>query len=104
MTWLACFGTAGGKFRRSLQPRLQVAAEQGLRLVHRGLCRLRDRAGHPGADGPAAQWIGFIFLLATVALYAGIGIMSRTTDAAEYYVAGRRVPASTTAWPPAPTG
>ncbi|HSV71572.1 MAG TPA: cation acetate symporter, partial [Methylibium sp.] len=37
--------------------------------------------------------IGFIFLLATVALYAGIGIMSRTTDAAEYYVAGRRVPA-----------
>ena len=27
------------------------------------------------------------------ALYAGIGIMSRTTDAAEYYVAGRRVPA-----------
>jgi cation/acetate symporter len=28
-----------------------------------------------------------------VALYAGIGIMSRTNDAAEYYVAGRRVPA-----------
>jgi cation/acetate symporter len=37
--------------------------------------------------------IGIIFLLATVALYAGIGIMSRTNDAAEYYVAGRRVPA-----------
>ncbi|MBA4175975.1 MAG: cation acetate symporter [Leptothrix sp. (in: Bacteria)] len=37
--------------------------------------------------------IGMIFLLATVALYAGIGIMSRTSDAAEYYVAGRRVPA-----------
>ena len=34
-----------------------------------------------------------IFLLATIGLYAGIGIMSRTTDAAEYYVAGRRVPA-----------
>ncbi|MEN9631403.1 MAG: hypothetical protein RJA10_4631 [Pseudomonadota bacterium] len=43
--------------------------------------------------GLSRQWIGFIFLLATVALYAGIGIMSRTTDAAEYYVAGRRVPA-----------
>ena len=27
------------------------------------------------------------------ALYAGIGIMSRTADVAEYYVAGRRVPA-----------
>ena len=38
-------------------------------------------------------WIGFTFLMATIALYAGIGIMSRTTDAAEYYVAGRRVPA-----------
>ncbi|MBK6470165.1 MAG: cation acetate symporter [Betaproteobacteria bacterium] len=37
--------------------------------------------------------IGMVFLLATVALYAGIGIMSRTSDAAEYYVAGRRVPA-----------
>jgi cation/acetate symporter len=43
--------------------------------------------------GLPRNWIGFIFLLATVGLYAGIGIMSRTTDAAEYYVAGRRVPA-----------
>jgi cation/acetate symporter len=43
--------------------------------------------------GLPKNWIGFIFLLATVGLYAGIGIMSRTTDAAEYYVAGRRVPA-----------
>ena len=38
-------------------------------------------------------WIGVAFLLATIALYAGIGIVCRTTDAAEYYVAGRRVPA-----------
>ncbi len=38
-------------------------------------------------------WIGSAFLLATIGLYAGIGIISRTTDAAEYYVAGRRVPA-----------
>ena len=43
--------------------------------------------------GMSRQWIGMSFLLATVGLYAGIGIMSRTTDAAEYYVAGRRVPA-----------
>ncbi len=43
--------------------------------------------------GLPRSWIGLIFLLATIALYAGIGIMSRTTDAAEYYVAGRRVPA-----------
>jgi cation/acetate symporter len=43
--------------------------------------------------GLSRNWIGLIFLLATVGLYAGIGIMSRTNDAAEYYVAGRRVPA-----------
>jgi cation/acetate symporter len=43
--------------------------------------------------GLPRNWIGYIFLLATIALYAGIGIMSRTSDAAEYYVAGRRVPA-----------
>jgi cation/acetate symporter len=43
--------------------------------------------------GLPRRWIGFIFLLATVGLYAGIGIMSRTTNPVEYYVAGRRVPA-----------
>ncbi|MCX7693889.1 cation acetate symporter [Tepidimonas taiwanensis] len=43
--------------------------------------------------GLPKAWIGYIFLFATVLLYAGIGIMSRTNDAAEYYVAGRRVPA-----------
>src|SRR5258706_15091077 len=37
-------------------------------------------------------WIGYWFLFATIALYAGIGWMTRTTDVAEYYVAGRRVP------------
>ncbi|QJR14429.1 sodium:solute symporter family protein [Usitatibacter palustris] len=43
--------------------------------------------------GMSRRWIGYWFLFATIALYAGIGIMSRTVDAAEYYVAGRRVPA-----------
>ncbi|AVM74557.1 sodium:solute symporter family protein [Magnetospirillum gryphiswaldense] len=43
--------------------------------------------------GLSRAWIGYIFLIMTVALYAGIGIMSRTNDADEYYVAGRRVPA-----------
>ena len=38
-------------------------------------------------------WIGYTFMFATIGLYAGIGIMSRTADVAEYYVAGRRVPA-----------
>jgi cation/acetate symporter len=43
--------------------------------------------------GLPRNWIGYVFLLATIGLYAGIGVMSRTSDAAEYYVAGRRVPA-----------
>ena len=43
--------------------------------------------------GMSRNWIGLCFLFATVALYAGIGIASRTSNATEYYVAGRRVPA-----------
>jgi cation/acetate symporter len=43
--------------------------------------------------GLSRTYIGYAFLFATIALYAGIGIMSRTADVAEYYVAGRRVPA-----------
>ncbi len=43
--------------------------------------------------GMPKEYIGYAFLAATVLLYGGIGVMSRTSDAAEYYVAGRRVPA-----------
>jgi len=43
--------------------------------------------------GMPRQIIGYVFLMATILLYAGIGIISRTSEAAEYYVAGRRVPA-----------
>jgi len=38
-------------------------------------------------------WIGASFLVVTVAVYACIGFMCRTSDEAEYFVAGRRVPA-----------
>jgi len=43
--------------------------------------------------GMPEQWIGWVFMAATIALYAGIGFVSRTSDVDEYYVAGRRVPA-----------
>ena len=43
--------------------------------------------------GMSRKWIGYWFLFATIGLYATISIMARTVDAAEYYVAGRRVPA-----------
>ncbi|MGM9481160.1 sodium:solute symporter family protein [Roseateles sp. NT4] len=37
-------------------------------------------------------WIGYTFLGTTVLVYAVIGILCRTTDPAEYFVAGRKVP------------
>jgi cation/acetate symporter len=49
---------------------------------------LLESAGILGTTG-----IGYLFLLLTLAMYAGIGIMSRTKHLDEYYVAGRRVPA-----------
>ncbi|MGC3963578.1 MAG: cation acetate symporter [Rhodocyclaceae bacterium] len=52
-----------------------------------GLMTFAERAGLP------SHWIGYTFLLATILTYAIIGVISRTTDVDEYYVAGRRVPA-----------
>jgi cation/acetate symporter len=37
--------------------------------------------------------IGYLFVFLTIAVYAVIGILSRTAQVSEYYVAGRRVPA-----------
>jgi cation/acetate symporter len=48
---------------------------------------LAERAGVP------RSWIGVTFLVLTVAVYAGIGFICRTSNEAEYFVAGRRVPA-----------
>ncbi|MCS7149723.1 MAG: VC_2705 family sodium/solute symporter [Caldimicrobium sp.] len=38
------------------------------------------------------KYIGYAFMFGTIAVYAAIGIISRTGQVAEYYVAGRRVP------------
>ncbi len=43
--------------------------------------------------GMKPRVIGYVFMFATIALYASIGVKSRTADMVEYYVAGRRVPA-----------
>ena len=43
--------------------------------------------------GVPNQIIGYLFVFFTIAVYAGIGILSRTMQVSEYYVAGRRVPA-----------
>lgn len=72
-------------FRRRLD-RIYLRYTAGF-IVFVGVLAVLERMGLP------RRWIGVVFLLATVGLYAGIGIISRTTDAVEYYVAGRRVPA-----------
>ena len=51
------------------------------------LLAIAEKMGMPN------KWIGYFFLFFTILLYAGIGIMSRTLEVSEYYVAGRRVPA-----------
>jgi cation/acetate symporter len=43
--------------------------------------------------GLSRYWIGGTFLFATLAMYASIGVYCRTSNEAEYYVAGRRIPA-----------
>ena len=71
-------------FRRRLHRRY-VWFVLGL-LVFTGLIGLAERAGAPRI------WLGSAFLVATVGVYATIGLMARTTDELEYYVAGRRIP------------
>lgn len=43
--------------------------------------------------GVPNQILGYLFVAMTIAVYAGIGILSRTAQVSEYYVAGRKVPA-----------
>ncbi|OYT86438.1 MAG: cation acetate symporter [Burkholderiales bacterium PBB6] len=56
-------------------------------LLFVGIMVLLEQWGLP------RRYIGFVFLAAPVVVYAVIGVLCRTTDATEYYVAGRRVPA-----------
>jgi cation/acetate symporter len=57
-----------------------------------GLCAALGLMAWAERNGLSRQWLGPIFLFATVMIYAAIGIYGRTTDAEEYYVAGRRIP------------
>ena len=43
--------------------------------------------------GLSKDWIGVCFLAATLGLYAVIGILCRTSDSTQFYVAGRKIPA-----------
>ncbi|MDX2103983.1 MAG: sodium:solute symporter family protein [Alphaproteobacteria bacterium] len=43
--------------------------------------------------GMPSRWLGYLYMAATIGVYAFIGIVSRTGEMSEYYVAGRKVPA-----------
>lgn len=43
--------------------------------------------------GIGRQWIGYFFIFVTLGAYAVIGLLSRTSDMHEYFVASRTVPA-----------
>nr|MDQ3831417.1 cation acetate symporter [Candidatus Tectomicrobia bacterium] len=43
--------------------------------------------------GLPPKWIGWIFMGLSIGIYVVIGIITRTSEADQYYVAGRRVPA-----------
>src|SRR5918996_48990 len=43
--------------------------------------------------GLPPKWIGWIFMALSIGIYVVIGVVTRTSDADQYYVAGRRVPA-----------
>jgi cation/acetate symporter len=43
--------------------------------------------------GLPPMWIGWIFMALSIGIYVVIGIITRTSEADQYYVAGRRVPA-----------
>ena len=56
-------------------------------LLFLGMLALAERWGL------SKGWVAGLFLLTTLILYAGIGVYGRTSDASEYFVAGRRIPA-----------
>ena len=43
--------------------------------------------------GVPQKYLGYMFMALTILVYAFIGVVSRTSEVGEYYVAGRKVPA-----------
>jgi len=43
--------------------------------------------------GVQQKYLGYMFMGLTILVYAFIGVVSRTSEVGEYYVAGRKVPA-----------
>lgn len=73
------------------QTKLSLGRYVGLYLA--GLSLLLISLAILEREGFPRFWLGYLFLFTSIIVYAGIGLISRTSDITEYYVAGRRVPA-----------
>ncbi len=45
------------------------------------------------SQGLSDRWVGYVFLFLTLLVFSLVGLFTRTSDIAEFFVAGRRVPA-----------
>jgi cation/acetate symporter len=77
--------SAGGDFIKNLGR--MYGAYTGTFLAFIVLLAILEQVGVPN------KVLGYLFVFFTLAVYAMIGIMTRTAQVSEYYVAGRRVPA-----------
>ena len=81
------------KWQRSRKGRFHRQSRQDLRDLHRRIHRLHDHAGHSRvARACRTRIIGYLFIFMTIGVYALIGVLSRTSEVSEYYVAGRARP------------
>jgi hypothetical protein len=61
-------------------------------LYAAGFCALLGSLAILELEGFPRFWLGYLFLFTTIVVYAAIGVLSRTSDVDEYFVAGRRIP------------
>src|SRR6185436_411338 len=100
--WLGCTSGAPADSRRNSArnvaadaPEVGAGAHLARRYVACALVLLLFTAAMVVMErsGLKRSWIASAFLLVPVVLYASIGLACRTTEAAQYFVAGRSVPA-----------
>ena len=77
----------------SLRSLLRSRLTRSYALYTGGFLLFLALLGLAEAAGMSHRWMGNIFLFAVFVHYAGIGVITRTADVSEFYVAGRRVPA-----------
>ena len=97
---VAFFAWSANRSDPASHQREHLESKQGLSRIHRrfgyyvaGVLLLLLLLAVAEQYGLSKAWVAGIFLSFTLVMYAVIGVYGRTADAAEYYVAGRRIPA-----------